>query len=177
MGATHFCSSAEIAVRYIENLSAGDLLTVGEGEGKRLYRVPDRADLWEVQLRIAGDARRKTQPQPYIAAPTTDAVTASGRAIMQRYQGMKQAMERELERIGPIKALPQSGPALDGAPDQFAVHPTERAAAAERSRILAAIQALKPPHRPKTNGDWARAWKESGELAMWERVIKAIGGE
>jgi hypothetical protein len=50
-------------------------------------------------------------------------------------------------------------------------------AAAERTRILAAIKELKPPHRVKANGDWARAWKEAGELAMWERVIAAIGGE
>jgi hypothetical protein len=50
-------------------------------------------------------------------------------------------------------------------------------AAAERTRILAAIKELKPPHRVKTHGDWARSWREAGEMAMWERVIAAIGGD
>lgn len=48
----------------------------------------------------------------------------------------------------------------------------ERADAAkvERQRLRAALQELKPPHRPRTHGDWARGWREAGALEMWERL-------
>lgn len=51
---------------------------------------------------------------------------------------------------------------------------TEAATKAERERIRAALQDLKPPHRPRTHGDWARGWKEAGELAMFDRVMAAL---
>ena len=50
-------------------------------------------------------------------------------------------------------------------------------AQSERARILALLQDLKPRVHSRTHGDWARGWREAGELAMWERMVKAIGGE
>lgn len=47
-------------------------------------------------------------------------------------------------------------------------------AVSERASLLSALQEMKPPKRPRTHGDWARAWKEDGELAMWERAMALV---
>jgi hypothetical protein len=60
-------------------------------------------------------------------------------------------------------------------PDQRSA--TEMAADAMReydAALMAKLQKLKPKVRPRTHGDWARGWREAGELAMWEKIIAAI---
>jgi len=56
---------------------------------------------------------------------------------------------------------------------------TEMAADAMReydAALMAKLQKLKPKVRPRTHGDWARGWREAGELAMYEKIIAAITG-
>jgi hypothetical protein len=52
----------------------------------------------------------------------------------------------------------------------------EIATAAERTRILAALQSLKPRIRP-SHGDWARAWREEAALDMWNKVVALVAQE
>jgi hypothetical protein len=51
-----------------------------------------------------------------------------------------------------------------------------RATVAERTRILAALQSLKPRIRP-SHGDWARAWREEAALDMWNKVVALVAQE
>jgi hypothetical protein len=46
----------------------------------------------------------------------------------------------------------------------------------ERTRILAALQSLKPRIRP-SHGDWARAWREEAALDMWNKVVALVAQE
>jgi hypothetical protein len=48
--------------------------------------------------------------------------------------------------------------------------------AAERTRILTALQSLKPRIRP-SHGDWARAWREEAALDMWNKVVALVAQE
>jgi hypothetical protein len=103
--------------------------------------------------RATGDARYAALDEAYAACFETAAITGSSWMT--------------LNADGNSFALRQHEPFASS--DAI----REQATQAERARIREELQKLKPRIRP-SHGDWARAWRDAGAMALWEQIDAAI---
>jgi hypothetical protein len=61
---------------------------------------------------------------------------------------------------------------FDGAAEQSAAEIRAEAAAAERARIMAALETCRPTETQYTRRDWAI--EEKGKRELWDKIMKAI---
>jgi hypothetical protein len=93
-----------------------------------------------------------------------------------RYAGLDGAFNIDGVPLGGPAPSFKLGDVLIANGREYRAGPFPDGAQAERTRILTALQSLKPRIRP-SHGDWARAWREEAALDMWNKVVALVAQE
>lgn len=167
-GGSFIASCNSVATRV--GVSPQATFPIGDLEAARLKAMRamlDRLPIADVPPMQPGEMQRvwwtvdglraETIPTDEVFATPSDPATKRDRLFSGDYQSAVAAYE-EVAAAGEIVAKERNA-----------------GSTAERARILALLQELKPMEQPYTRRDWTL--EQKGEKAMWERVVKAMGGE
>lgn len=148
-------------------------------EGKVYYE--DYSMFEESRRRAAMAPRTKKTPQDPLGQrggamgdPSADSGVAKALSTVTEWQinSMRSHMLETIRRMEGPKLAPQAGWGADWSAEALDKARAE-GAAAERERIMAALQMCKPTETVYSRRDWAI--EERGKRDLWAKIMKALG--